>query len=95
NFLLLGCPAENGIRSLTWKVLLNYLVLDRTKWSSHLSKQRELYRGYIRETIIKPGLTPTTEADFVDHPLNSAPDSSWAVYFKENEVLLQIDKDVR
>ncbi|CAF1288165.1 unnamed protein product [Adineta steineri] len=90
-----GCPAENGIRSLTWKVLLNYLVLDRTKWSSHLSKQRELYRGYIRETIIKPGLTPTTEADFVDHPLNSAPDSSWAVYFKENEVLLQIDKDVR
>jgi hypothetical protein len=28
-------------------------------------------------------------------PLNSAPDSSWAVYFKENEVLLQIDKDVR
>ncbi|CAF0901701.1 unnamed protein product [Adineta ricciae] len=90
-----GCPAENGIRSLTWKILLNYLVLDRTKWSSHLSKQRELYRGYIRETIIKPGLTPTTESDVLDHPLNSAPDSSWAVYFKENEVLLQIDKDVR
>ncbi|CAF0995814.1 unnamed protein product [Adineta ricciae] len=90
-----GCPAENGIRSLTWKILLNYLVLDRTKWSSHLSKQRELYRGYIRETIIKPGLAPTTESDVLDHPLNSAPDSSWAVYFKENEVLLQIDKDVR
>ncbi|UJR09676.1 hypothetical protein I4U23_013910 [Adineta vaga] len=90
-----GCPAENGIRSLTWKVLLNYLVLDRTKWLSHLTKQRELYRGYIRETIIKPGLNPTTESEVVDHPLNSAPDSSWAVYFKENEVLLQIDKDVR
>jgi hypothetical protein len=70
-----------------------------------------LYRGYIRETIIKPGLAPTSESDIVDHvsswsktttlllisfqPLNSAPDSSWAVYFKENEVLLQIDKDVR
>ncbi|CAF1399472.1 unnamed protein product [Rotaria sordida] len=35
-----GCPAENGIRSLTWKILLNYLVLDRTKWSTHLSKHR-------------------------------------------------------
>lgn len=29
--------------------------------------QRELYRGYIRETIIKPGLTPTTESDVLDH----------------------------
>ncbi|CAF4578379.1 unnamed protein product, partial [Rotaria sp. Silwood2] len=93
-----GCPAENGIRSLTWKILLNYLVLDQTKWSTHLNKQRELYRGYIRETIIKPGLTTTTttsESNAFDHPLNSAPDSSWAAYFKENEVLLQIDKDVR
>ncbi|CAF4236291.1 unnamed protein product, partial [Rotaria sordida] len=35
-----GCPAENGIRSLTWKILLNYLVLDRTKWSKYLSKHR-------------------------------------------------------
>jgi len=90
-----GCPDENGIRSLTWKILLNYLVLDRTKWQSHLNKQRELYRGYIRETIIKPGLTSTSQSDNFDHPLNSAPDSSWANYFKENEVLLQIDKDVR
>ena len=27
--------------------------------------------------------------------MNSAPDSSWTAYFKDNEVLLQIDKDVR
>jgi hypothetical protein len=26
-----------------------------------------LYRGYIRETIIKPGLTPTKESEVVDH----------------------------
>ncbi|UJR36426.1 hypothetical protein I4U23_029149 [Adineta vaga] len=90
-----GCPADNGIRSLTWKILLNYLVLDRTKWTTHLSKQRELYRGYIRETIIKPGLESSCQTAVVDHPLNSAPNSSWAAYFKENEVLLQIDKDCR
>lgn len=30
-----------------------------------------------------------------DHPLNISPDSSWSNYFKDNEVLLQIDKDVR
>jgi len=30
-----------------------------------------------------------------DHPLNLNPDSKWQTYFKDNEVLLQIDKDVR
>lgn len=30
-----------------------------------------------------------------DHPLNASPNSSWSNYFKDNEVLLQIDKDVR
>ncbi|EJW71069.1 hypothetical protein WUBG_18022 [Wuchereria bancrofti] len=31
----------------------------------------------------------------VDHPLNLNPDSQWNNYFKDNEVLAQIDKDVR
>lgn len=28
-------------------------------------------------------------------PLNSGPSSEWASYFKDNEILVQIDKDVR
>ena len=30
-----------------------------------------------------------------DHPLNPNPDSQWQSFFKDNDVLLQIDKDVR
>ena len=30
-----------------------------------------------------------------DHPLNPNPDSQWQSFFKDNEVLLQVDKDVR
>lgn len=30
-----------------------------------------------------------------DHPLSNNPDSEWQTFFKDNEVLLQIDKDVR
>ncbi|CAG0883784.1 unnamed protein product [Cyprideis torosa] len=30
-----------------------------------------------------------------DHPLNPEPDSDWQTFFRDNEVLLQIDKDVR
>lgn len=40
------------------------------------------------EIIVSPG-GPS------DHPLNNSPDSTWSTYFKDNEVLLQIDKDVR
>jgi len=36
-----------------------------------------------------------TDVTFADHPLNLNPDSQWQTYFKDNEVLLQIDKDVR
>jgi len=30
-----------------------------------------------------------------DHPLNPNPSSNWQTFFKDNDVLLQIDKDVR
>lgn len=32
---------------------------------------------------------------FLFQPLNPNPDSRWNTYFKDNEILLQIDKDVR
>lgn len=34
-------------------------------------------------------------AYFPPQPLNPNPDSRWNTYFRDNEVLLQIDKDVR
>lgn len=32
---------------------------------------------------------------FEFQPLNESPQSEWKNYFKDNEVLIQIDKDVR
>ncbi|XP_023556212.1 TBC1 domain family member 13 isoform X2 [Octodon degus] len=51
--------------------------------------------------IIQPGIAKANmgasreDVTFEDHPLNPSPDSRWNTYFKDNEVLLQIDKDVR
>ncbi|KAM5331062.1 TBC1 domain family member 13 isoform 2-T3 [Glossophaga mutica] len=51
--------------------------------------------------IIQPGIAKANlgvsreDVTFEDHPLNPNPDSRWNTYFKDNEVLLQIDKDVR
>lgn len=43
--------------------------------------------------IMPPGEIEKNQC--LDHPLSEGPESSWSNYFKDNEVLLQIDKDVR
>ncbi|XP_029108641.1 TBC1 domain family member 13-like isoform X1 [Scleropages formosus] len=96
-----GIPFEGGIRSLCWKILLNYLPLEQALWEPFLKKQRELYAQFLRETIIQPGIAKANlgvsreDVTLEDHPLNPNPESKWNSYFKDNEILLQIDKDVR
>ncbi|XP_066436462.1 TBC1 domain family member 13 [Eleutherodactylus coqui] len=96
-----GIPFEGGIRCLCWKILLNYLPTDRLLWDSVLKKQRETYAHFLKEMIIQPGIAKAKlglsreDVTMEDHPLNPNPDSRWNTYFKDNEVLLQIDKDVR
>ena len=43
--------------------------------------------------IVEPGLNNKNGSN--DHPLSNNPESEWQSFFKENEILLQIDKDVR
>ncbi|XP_078282554.1 TBC1 domain family member 13 isoform X2 [Rhinoraja longicauda] len=82
-------------------ILLNYLPLEQAQWSSSLKKQREIYAQFLKEMIIQPGIAKANlgffreDVTLEDHPLNPNPDSRWNTYFKDNEVLLQIDKDVR
>lgn len=38
---------------------------------------------------------PIFQLNILPKPLNPNPDSKWMTFFKDNEVLLQIDKDVR
>lgn len=91
-----------GLRSLSWKILLNYLPLNRKDWPNFRLKHKQSYKDFIEEMIIHPGsqappadATEKIDVTMIDHPLNPNPTSQWATYFKDNEVLLQIDKDVR
>lgn len=43
--------------------------------------------------VISPGEQDGPEC--IDHPLSDGPESNWSTFFRDNEVLLQIDKDVR
>lgn len=98
-----GIPDEGSLRPLCWKLLLNYVPYSRNKWNETLARKRELYKSFVDDLIVIPGesnnlkKTSTRCIDVTsdDHPLNLDPDSKWQEFFKDNEVLLQIDKDVR
>lgn len=90
-----GCPNEGGSRSLIWKVLLNYLPKERSQWTNVLTKRRNEYQEFIRDMIIRPGYESKKQPVEMDHPLSCGASSEWSTYFKDNEILIQIDKDVR
>ncbi|XP_054723078.1 TBC1 domain family member 13-like [Uloborus diversus] len=94
-----GIPDGPGFRSLCWKILLNYLPVQKSEWPLLLQKQRNLYEHFIDEMIVTPGTKNRAgsriDVTLDDHPLNPNPDGKWMTYFKDNEVLLQINKDVR
>jgi len=91
-----GIPDKYGFRSLCWKILLNYLPSDKSKWKAILEKERGMYQKYIEEIIVQQSSNSLRNHEVQeDHPLNLDPDSSWQTFFKDNKVLLQIDRDVR
>ncbi|KAI1290374.1 TBC1 domain family member 13 [Halotydeus destructor] len=86
-----GCPDDCNYRSLSWKLLLGYLNPDKQDWRLSLEKKRQIYKSFVSELI----LNDQSNNSHDDHPLNPAPSSQWNTYFKDNEVLSQILKDVR
>ena len=86
-----GVPEGKGRRALAWRLLLNFLPMKKGTWNDFLHQQRQLYAQLIDEMVLQPQSSKKCE----DHPLNPNPNSQWQSFFKDNDVLLQIDKDVR
>ena len=38
-----GVPEVKGLRSISWRLLLNYLPPEKNEWKEYISKQRKLY----------------------------------------------------
>ncbi|CAD5111335.1 DgyrCDS649 [Dimorphilus gyrociliatus] len=89
-----GCPEEASIRATCWKLLLNYIPPETADWKSHLKKQRESYAKFIDE-LVQNSVENDNDSSTKDHPLNTNPQSDWNQYFKDNEMLCQIDRDCR
>ncbi|XP_036341724.1 TBC1 domain family member 13-like isoform X2 [Rhagoletis pomonella] len=95
-----GIPDVGSFRAICWKFLLGYLGSQPATWTETLSKKRTLYRQFIEELVLPPGLNCDSNdnennSGLSDHPLSEGPESAWNTFFQDNEFLLQIDKDVR
>jgi len=85
------------IRSLVWKILLEYLPDRKNKWISFMETNKKQYERMLIDTlglIIKRRINEdrpverTTSEKLVvkeckDHPLNRNSDSQWNTYFKD------------
>lgn len=49
-----GAPETAGMRSIMWKLLLDYLPFDRTEWPKVLKAKRQLYRDFVKELVSSP-----------------------------------------
>eukprot|EP00045_Choanoeca_perplexa_P012420 m.135478 g.135478 ORF g.135478 m.135478 type:complete len:400 (+) comp15995_c0_seq3:122-1321(+) len=92
-----GVPEKPGCRSKCWKLLLDYLPAERATWPEFLAKSRKQYQDFLHDFIINTHDDSST-ADTDPLGVLSANESGtrkWDDYFKENEFLEQINKDVR
>merc|ERR1711971_256394 len=48
-----GIPEGGGRRSFAWRVLLNYLPLQKSLWPDFLSQKRNLYKQLVDEVLLQ------------------------------------------
>ncbi|KAI4471695.1 tbc1 domain family member gtpase-activating protein [Holotrichia oblita] len=77
---------RSGFTSVMLEAAFRIFTTERESWQDVLN----------HDLVVMPGSEETNgDCTLLDHPLSINPDSQWQTYFKDNEVLLQIDKDVR
>eukprot|EP01116_Phalansterium_solitarium_P016473 TRINITY_DN3837_c0_g1_i1.p2 TRINITY_DN3837_c0_g1~~TRINITY_DN3837_c0_g1_i1.p2 ORF type:complete len:336 (-),score=114.08 TRINITY_DN3837_c0_g1_i1:114-1121(-) len=91
-----GIPDAPALRSVYWKLLLSYLPNDRAQWPALLDKSRAAYRAFVSELVIDPHRADHADQPAEpDHPLSTSASSTWNAFFKDGEIIEEIDKDVR
>jgi len=101
-----GIPDQQGLRAKYWKILLNYLPLNRNDWVASLETSRKTYLQFSEDLVANPykNLTidnntsikhASRDVTMEDHPLNMAHDSQWNAHFKDLDIMQEIEKDVK
>ena len=106
-----GSPDQKGMRSLLWKLLLNYLPWQHADWEESLKRNRAVYAKFVDELSTNPykkmgGAASAAAAASASSPPSStrvsvaddplaAQSSEWSEYYKDEAIRHEIDKDVK
>lgn len=100
-----GIPDEiKGLRSICWRLILNYLPTDKNKWQDILAQNRKDYDSFVQQFLVfknkekVESKQDSNSLEFVkpqDHPLSKSKESDWNALFKDLELWDEIEKDTR
>ncbi|CBY07642.1 unnamed protein product [Oikopleura dioica] len=86
-----GCPDNGSTRALVWRLILSALPVNKAEWEKTLESQRVNYSTFVKEFIIRPDEEKNSASN---DPLSNT-GNTWDEYFKDNDLLSQIEKDAR
>ncbi|KAJ3147546.1 TBC1 domain, member 5 [Geranomyces michiganensis] len=92
---LAGELDSNSLRSLYWKIYLEYLPLSSDAWPLLLAKERQGYADLKKKFMSDPNETAKKSNDYtLNNPLSTAEESPWTQYFRDTELQKTIRQDV-
>jgi hypothetical protein len=91
-----GHLAKNGLRSLCWKIFLDYFPnLETSTWQFEINKERQHYEDLKNKFIFDPNKANKEEINWnVNNPLSLEEESPWKQYFDNTELQKTIKQDV-
>eukprot|EP00798_Chlamydomonas_sp_ICE-L_P024704 gene24704-10340_t len=89
-----GIPDHENLRATVWKLILGYLSPSSEDWPKDLAARRTQYHVFCdrKEEVDDP--LRAKDVTSSDHPLSVDPCSSWNTYFEDNEIMIQVERDV-
>eukprot|EP01064_Diplonema_japonicum_P000333 TRINITY_DN10230_c0_g2_i1.p1 TRINITY_DN10230_c0_g2~~TRINITY_DN10230_c0_g2_i1.p1 ORF type:complete len:573 (+),score=95.43 TRINITY_DN10230_c0_g2_i1:73-1719(+) len=102
----MGGMRQTSIRSLYWKIFLNTVSTPSEnskmgetlgKWESEIDASRKRFSEMQKKhevNICKDVSDDDEEALAIENPLSDHKDTSWAKYFKQNQIEREINKDL-
>jgi hypothetical protein len=91
-----GLLAEKGLRSLCWKIYLDYIPnLETSSWKIEIDKERQHYEDLKNKFIFDPNKANKEGENWnINNPLSLEEESPWKQYFENTELQKTIKQDV-
>ncbi|XP_050539099.1 TBC1 domain family member 5 isoform X2 [Daktulosphaira vitifoliae] len=90
NVAIQGDLRASRFRSVYWRIMLDIMPLDSSKWLSVINEYRTIYK----QKKVKHYNDPHLQGSEPDDPLSQNDNSIWKQYFKDVELKKLIEQDV-